>query len=74
VLGGRERLGAGAALALFTSRAADSLGAPTLGRLRAGGPADLVVIEPDPLRASADELADARVRLTMIGGEVVWAA
>ena len=74
VLGGRERLGAGAALALFTSRAADSLGAPALGRLRAGGPADLVVIEPDPLRASADELADARVRLTMIGGEVVWAA
>src|SRR5262249_36488645 len=52
VLGGRERLGAEAALALFTTRAADSLGAPALGRLRAGGPADLVVVEPDPLRAS----------------------
>ncbi len=74
VLGARERLGAEAALVLFTRGAADSLGARALGRLRAGGPADLVVVEPDPLRASPDELADARVRLTMIGGEVVWAA
>jgi predicted amidohydrolase YtcJ len=74
VLGGRERLGAEAALVLFTRGAADSVGAQALGRLRAGGPADLVVVEPDPLRASPDELADARVRLTMIGGEVVWAA
>src|SRR5262249_19076876 len=73
VLGERERLGAETALALFTTRAADSLSAPALGRLRPGGPADLVVVEPDPLRASPDELADARVRLTMIAGEVVWA-
>jgi predicted amidohydrolase YtcJ len=74
VLGGRERLGAEAALVLFTRGAADSVDARALGRLRAGGPADLVVVEPDPLRASPDEVADARVRLTMIGGEVVWVA
>ncbi len=74
LLGARERLGALAALALFTRGAADALGARDLGRLRTGGPADLVVVEPDPLRAPPDELHTARVRLTMIGGEVVWHA
>src|SRR5262249_25767056 len=64
VLGARERLGAEAALALFTRGAADALGAPELGRLRAGGPADLVVVEPDPLRASPEGMADAPVPLT----------
>lgn len=72
VLGPRERLGAEAALALFTRGAADTLGDRALGRLRPGGPADLIVVEPDPLRASADEVAATRVRLTMIGGEVAW--
>jgi predicted amidohydrolase YtcJ len=74
VLGPAERLGPAAALALFTRGAADALGARTLGRLRPGGPADLVVVEPDPLRATPGEVRDARVRLTMIGGEVVWQA
>jgi predicted amidohydrolase YtcJ len=72
VLGAGERLSAAAALALFTRGAADALGAATSGRLRAGGPADLVVVEPDPLRAPPDEVAAARVRLTMIGGEIAW--
>jgi predicted amidohydrolase YtcJ len=74
VLGPRERLGGVAALALFTRGAADALGAPDLGRLRPGGPADLIVVEPDPLRAPPDEVHATRVRLTMIGGEVVWHA
>ncbi len=74
VLGPRERLDAAAALALVTCGAADSLGAPELGRLRVGGPADLVVVAPDPLRAPPDEIAAPEVRLTMIGGEVVWHA
>jgi predicted amidohydrolase YtcJ len=73
-LGPAERLGADAALALFTRGAADALGARDLGRLRVGGPADLVVVEPDPLRAPPEEVATARVRLTMIAGEVVWHA
>ncbi len=72
VLGPRERLGAAAALALFTRGAADALGEPMLGRLRPGGPADLVVVEPDPLRAPAAEVAATRVRLTMAGGALVW--
>jgi predicted amidohydrolase YtcJ len=73
-LGPAERLGADAALALFTRGAADALGAGDLGRLRVGGPADLVVVEPDPLRAPPDEIAMTRIRLTMIRGEVVWHA
>jgi predicted amidohydrolase YtcJ len=74
VLGPRERLDATTALALVTRGAADALGAHALGRLQPGGPADLVLVEPDPLRAPPDEVAAARVRLTMIGGEVVWHA
>ena len=73
-LGGGERLAAGPALRLFTSGAAYSLGADALGRLAVGGPADLVVVEPDPLRASPDEVADTRVRLTFAAGEAVWPA
>jgi len=74
VLGPAERLGAAAALALFTTGAAEALAAPTLGRLAAGGPADLIVVEPDPRRASPDEVADAHVRLTLVGGRVAWRA
>jgi predicted amidohydrolase YtcJ len=74
VLGPAERLSAAAALALFTCGAADALGAATGGRVRPGGPADLVVVEPDPLRAPPDEVAAARVRLTAIGGKIVWQA
>jgi predicted amidohydrolase YtcJ len=71
-LGASERLGAAAALALFTRGAAFSLGADALGRLVPGAPADVVVVEPDPLAASADEVAAARVRLTLVGGRQVW--
>jgi predicted amidohydrolase YtcJ len=74
VLGPCERLSAAAALALFTRGAADALGAKWAGQLRVGGPADLVVVAPDPLRAPPDEVAGARVRLTMVGGEIVWHA
>ncbi|MGH7894102.1 MAG: amidohydrolase family protein, partial [Candidatus Binatia bacterium] len=72
LLGGGERLDAGAALDLFTRGAAWSLHAEALGALRPGALADLVVVEPDPLRASPGELAAAHVRLTMIAGTIVW--
>jgi predicted amidohydrolase YtcJ len=74
VLGSRERLGPWAALALFTSGAAAALSAPRLGRLVPGAAADLIVVEPDPLRAPPDEILDARVRCTVIGGRVAWHA
>jgi len=74
LLGASERLGARAALSLFTDGAAFALHADGLGRLAVGAPADLVAVEPDPLRAPPDEIRDARVRLTVVAGEVVWRA
>jgi hypothetical protein len=71
-LGLRERLDAAAALGLFTSGAAFALARDDLGRLVVGGPADLAVVEPDPLRAAPGELAEARVRLALVAGERVW--
>lgn len=71
-LGLAERLRAGAALALFTTGAAWALGDDALGRLVPGGPADLIAVEPDPLRAPADEVATARVRLTLVDGVRTW--
>jgi predicted amidohydrolase YtcJ len=72
VLGAGERLGARAALALFTTGAARALHADALGRLAPGGPADVVVVVPDPLRAPADEVAATEVRLALVAGERVW--
>jgi hypothetical protein len=74
VLGGAERLTAGPALRLFTIEAAHALRADRLGRLFPGGPADLVVVEPDPLRAGPEDVAGTRVRLTLVGGDRVWPA
>ncbi len=72
-LGPAERLDAAGALALYTRNAAHALGDDTLGRLRPGGPADLVVVDTDPLRASPAAVAATGVRCTMVGGAMVWA-
>jgi predicted amidohydrolase YtcJ len=69
-----ERLDAAGALALFTHGAAFALGAAGFGRLASGAPADVVVVEPDPLTAPADEVADTTVRLTLVAGERAWPA
>jgi len=74
VLGRAERLGAAAALRLVTTGAAFLLHADDLGRLVPGGPADLAVVEPDPLRAPPDEVAATHVRLTLAAGARVWGA
>jgi predicted amidohydrolase YtcJ len=72
VLGATERLPARDALALFTTRSAFALHADDLGRLVPGAPADVVVVEPDPLRAPPDEVLATRVRMTLAGGVRVW--
>ncbi|MCE2501885.1 MAG: amidohydrolase family protein [Dehalococcoidia bacterium] len=52
---------------------ADALGMHTNGeRIAAGGPADLAVVEPDPLGAVVEELASVRAVVTVVGGRVVW--
>ena len=72
VLGARERVGAAEAVGLYTRGAAYALRADAFGRLTAGGPADLIVVTPDPFVASADETRETAVALTMVAGKVVW--
>jgi predicted amidohydrolase YtcJ len=71
-LGGGARLDAAAALGLFTTGAAHALGDDRIGRLVEGGPAHIAVVEPDPLRAPADEVAATRVCLTLVDGTPAW--
>jgi predicted amidohydrolase YtcJ len=74
VLGARERVGGAQALAMVTREAARTLHADRLGRLVAGAPADLAVVDVDPTRASPAALHDVRVALTMVDGRIVWRA
>jgi predicted amidohydrolase YtcJ len=71
-LAGGERLSLAAALGLFTTAAAHALVDDRIGRLVEGGPAHIVLVEPDPLRAPADEVAATDVRLTLVDGMPAW--
>ena len=52
---------------------ADALGMHTAGnRIAPGYPADLAVVEPDPLSISIDDLPSVRAAATIIAGRVVW--
>ena len=42
------------------------------GRIMPGQPADLAVVEPDPLAVPVDALAAVRATATIVGGKVVW--
>ena len=44
------------------------------GQIRDGMLADLIVVEPDPLRITAAELRDVRVRMTVVDGRVAYEA
>jgi predicted amidohydrolase YtcJ len=57
------------ALDLFTSDAARSMLEPE--PLAVGSPADFIVLDVEPLTASPDELRDAEVLATYVGGERV---
>lgn len=71
-LGPQQAIDAEQALAMFTTGAAAITG--QAGRLRAGGPADLVALDVDPLTCSDEELAGARVLATVVAGGLVTAA
>jgi len=63
------------ALALWTSGAAYAAGEElTMGMLRPGMLADLVLLDRDVTNAPPDELLTCTVVMTMVGGEVVWEA
>lgn len=64
-----EGLGASAALRLFTAGAAAALAEPP--PLAIGSPADLVVLDRDPIASTPDELRDTAVVATLVDGEEV---
>ncbi len=57
-----------ASFSFGTAHAADALGRSDLGRLRPGGPAELVVVRPPPGEPAAPE-----VIIQHVGGASVWA-
>ncbi|MET7474791.1 amidohydrolase [Streptomyces sp. NPDC005648] len=69
---GRAGLSGLEALEGCTSHAARAAGETDLaGRIAVGHRADLTALALDPVKAPADELAEAEVRLTVTGGHVV---
>jgi hypothetical protein len=75
LLGARERLTRGQALAALTVGGAHvTFAERDRGRLVPGYVADLAVLETDPLSAPAEVLAGQTARLTMVAGEIVHRA
>lgn len=72
VIGPAQRLTVKQALRQLTQGGAAVIGrARELGSLAPGKPADLAVLSDDPLSVAVADLPKIRVRLTMVGGEVV---
>jgi predicted amidohydrolase YtcJ len=68
-----ERMTREEALASFTRNAAFAAHAETLlGTLEAGKLADLVVLSKDIMRVTPQEIVTTTVRMTIVGGEVVY--
>ena len=68
-----QRLSREQALRSFTLDAAYAAHAETLtGSLEAGKLADLVMLSTDIMQVPPKEILSTKVRLTMIGGEVVY--
>ncbi|MFD5419981.1 amidohydrolase [Streptomyces sp. NPDC127069] len=66
-----QRLDLPTALAAYTAGAAHVNGHDDAGSLRVGNLADLVVLDRDILTAPAEEIAEARVERTYVGGRLV---
>ncbi|MCG6495288.1 amidohydrolase [Kitasatospora sp. A2-31] len=69
-----QRLDLVSALAAYTAGSAHVNGHDDAGSLRAGHLADLVVLDRDILTAPAQEIAEARVLRTYVGGQLVHTA
>jgi predicted amidohydrolase YtcJ len=73
ILGPGERLTAGDALALYTTRAAFAAHREReTGSLEPGKHADFVVLQENPLRAEPARIADIGVLATLVGGAPVY--
>jgi len=61
------------AVALYTREAAYfSFEEGEKGTLKEGKVADLVVLDEDPLRVPPDEIPECKVRMTVVGGKIVY--
>ncbi|GAA1159195.1 hypothetical protein F4556_001683 [Kitasatospora gansuensis] len=69
-----QRLDLGTALAAYTAGSAHVNGTDQAGSLRPGLLADLVVLDRDVFARPADEIAEARVERTYVGGQLVHLA
>ncbi|GHG26939.1 amidohydrolase [Streptomyces filamentosus] len=69
-----ERIDLLSALTAYTAGTAHVNGHDDAGSLLPGHLADLVVLDRDVLAAPADEIAEARVERTYVGGELVYEA
>ncbi|GAA0654450.1 amidohydrolase [Kitasatospora atroaurantiaca] len=69
-----QRLDLGTALAAYTAGSAHVNGLDDAGSLRAGNLADLVVLDRDVFDGPPEEIAEARVLQTYVGGELVHSA
>ena len=75
VLGAEEAVPAEMALAMHTVNAAYAARHEAdRGTIEAGKLADFALIDRDPTAVEPDELLEAEVRLTVVGGRVVWEA
>ncbi|MEB4615779.1 amidohydrolase [Leucobacter sp. M11] len=69
-----QRLSGEAALAGYTTGAAEAMGQPGGGRIAVGAPADLTLWDGDPVACPADELTELPVRATVVDGRLVHLA
>ncbi|EPD66538.1 amidohydrolase [Streptomyces sp. HGB0020] len=69
-----QRLTLAEALTAYTAVSAHVNHLDETGRIRVGALADLVVLDRDVFSEPAEAIADARVELTYVGGEMVYAA
>ncbi|MGW5177388.1 amidohydrolase [Streptomyces sp. NPDC004082] len=69
-----ERLTPTAAFTAYTAGSAYANHLDDTGSVRAGALADLVVLDRDPLAGPPEAIAEARVALTYVGGERVFAS
>jgi hypothetical protein len=73
IVGGKEKLQSTAALQMYSLNAAKATFEETIkGTITPGKLADLVVLNADPTRLTADEFKNLQVDKTIIGGIVVW--
>jgi predicted amidohydrolase YtcJ len=73
IVGGREKIESAAALQMYTLNAARAAFEESIkGTITPGKLADMVVLNADPTRLTADEFNTLQVDMTIIGGEVVW--